>query len=332
MERSSEVKAAKVLSAWGKILLGHTPILSIEITRECPLACPGCYAYGESHLGGTTTLRQLHDLRGDALVDGVLALVRKHHPLQVSFIGGEPLIRHRELDRILPTLSQWGVNALVTTSLVLPFPASWNSLPGIRVAVSIDGLQPEHDRRRRPATYERILKNLEGLKVDISWVVTDPMMTRDGYLDEYLAFWTSRAETNRVWMSLYTPQKGEQSDEMLTSESRRRLLAELPALKLKYPDLILPDAAIQAFDHPPEDPAHCAFTRISTNYSADLKTIVEPCFYGGSPDCAQCGCAVSMALHTIHAKRLAPGLTAGQVLDGSLAVGRVVRSVTGAAA
>ncbi len=55
-------------------------MLSIEITRECPLSCPGCYAYGETHLGGEVTLRQLHDLRGDALVEGVLKLVRKHHP------------------------------------------------------------------------------------------------------------------------------------------------------------------------------------------------------------------------------------------------------------
>ena len=43
-------------------------MLSIEITRECPLSCPGCYAYGDSHLGGETTLRDLSDFRVDALV------------------------------------------------------------------------------------------------------------------------------------------------------------------------------------------------------------------------------------------------------------------------
>ena len=32
-------------------------MLSIEITRECPLHCPGCYAYGDTHLGGSVTLR-----------------------------------------------------------------------------------------------------------------------------------------------------------------------------------------------------------------------------------------------------------------------------------
>ena len=84
----------EILSAWGRILTGHVPLLSIEITRECPLSCPGCYAYSESHLGGEVTLRQLSDLRGDALVDGVLKLVRKHKPIHVSLVGGEPLVRH----------------------------------------------------------------------------------------------------------------------------------------------------------------------------------------------------------------------------------------------
>ena len=47
--------------AWGKILRGNLPVLSIEITRECPLTCPGCYAYASDHLGDAVNLRQLSD-------------------------------------------------------------------------------------------------------------------------------------------------------------------------------------------------------------------------------------------------------------------------------
>jgi sulfatase maturation enzyme AslB (radical SAM superfamily) len=155
------------------------------------------------------TLRGLRDLTGDALVDGVLGLVRKHRPMQVSFVGGEPLLRHKELSRILPVLNEWGVYSLVVTSAVIPFPAEWNDLPRVRITASIDGLQPDHDARRKPATYERILKNLQGRTADVSWVITNQMMERQGYLDEYLAFWTSRPEIQRIWLSLYTPQRGE---------------------------------------------------------------------------------------------------------------------------
>ena len=102
------VKVGTLMSAWGRLLRGYSPLLSIEITRECPLQCPGCYAYDDNHLGGAVTLRQLRDLKGDDLVDGVLDLVRRHRPVQVSFVGGEPLIRHRELSRILPVVSEMG--------------------------------------------------------------------------------------------------------------------------------------------------------------------------------------------------------------------------------
>ena len=76
-------------------MTGHVPLLSIEITRGCPRSFPWCYALGESHLGGEVALHPLIDLRGDALVDGVPELVRKHKPTHVSLVGGEPLVRHR---------------------------------------------------------------------------------------------------------------------------------------------------------------------------------------------------------------------------------------------
>src|SRR5438067_5697876 len=109
------LKIIQVLRAWKSILGGSAPMLSIEVTRECPLSCPGCYAYGDSHLGGNQTLRELSDFRGDDLVRGVLDLVKKHQPLHVSLVGGEPLVRHRELSRILPELSAQGRHTLVVT-------------------------------------------------------------------------------------------------------------------------------------------------------------------------------------------------------------------------
>ena len=321
------VRLRTLFGAWGRMLRGYSPLLSIEITRECPLRCPGCYAYEPMHLGGVITLRQLHDLHGDPLVERVLELIRLHRPVQVSFVGGEPLVRHRELSRILPEVSGWGVYSLVVTSAVMPFPREWNAIPRVRVAVSIDGLQPEHDARRKPATYDRILKNLEGREADVSWVITNQMMERPGYLDEYLAFWTSRPEIGRIWLSIYTPQRGEQSAERLTPASRVRLFEQLPRLKEKYPQLILPHGATAAFAEPPANPHECTFSRVSVNYSADLNTRVQPCFFGGDPDCTQCGCAVSVGLHWLRERPIALGLRARHLIDASLAIGHVERVV-----
>src|SRR5207302_5597062 len=92
------------LQTWGRTLRGRVPSLSIEITKECPLRCPGCYAFDEAHLGGTQQLRQLSDFRGDELVRRVVALVDEYQPLHVSLVGGDPLVRYRELEQILPAL------------------------------------------------------------------------------------------------------------------------------------------------------------------------------------------------------------------------------------
>ena len=44
------MQTSEVLRAWKKILQGESPSLSLEITRECPFRCPGCYAYDAGHL------------------------------------------------------------------------------------------------------------------------------------------------------------------------------------------------------------------------------------------------------------------------------------------
>jgi len=312
-----------MFTSWGQILRGRIPLMSIEITRECPLSCPGCYAYGDTHLAGTT-LRQLSDFRGDALVNGVLELVRKHRPLHVSLVGGEPLVRHRELDRILPELSRMGVFTMVVTSAVIPIPADWMQLPRLRIAISVDGLPEHHDVRRKPATYDRILKNIAGRKVNAHWVITRPMLERSGYLEEYLAFWNARAEVEHIWVSLYTPQIGEESAEMLTSDDRRFIARELPRLRPLYPKLLLNEGITRAFLDPPENPRDCLFSKMSVNYSADLRTRVEPCVFGGTPDCRQCGCAISSGLHWIKQIKLGGVIKVDHLVRGSMALGRGV--------
>jgi len=304
-------------------------MLSIEITRECPLSCPGCYAYGDSHLGGETTLRELRDFRGDSLVDGVLGLVRKHKPMHVSLVGGEPMIRHRELSRILPKLSAMGVFTMVVTSGVIPIPQEWMALPRFRVAVSVDGLPEHHDERRKPATYERILANIAGRSVNVHWVITGPMLERVSYLEEYVAFWKAREEVDHIWVSLYSPQTGEESAERLTAADRERIARELPQLQNAFPKLVFPEGMARAFLSPPKSPDDCLFSKMSMNYSADLRTRVEPCVFGGNPDCSQCGCSISGALHWIRDVKIAGPLKVGHIVRGSLNVGSAVRKLRG---
>lgn len=327
VQSGPSLTARDLARAWWRVLNGHVPLLSIEITRECPLSCPGCYAYGADHLGNGATLRELSDFRGDALVEGVLELVRRHKPMHVSLVGGEPMVRHRELTRILPELGRMGVFSMVVTSGVIEIPHDWMSFPRLRVAVSVDGLAEHHDERRKPATYDRILKNIAGRSINVHWVITRPMLSRPSYLEEYVEFWSARPEVDHIWVSLYSPQRGEESAERLLPQDREFVARELPRLRAMYPKLLVPEGMARAFVKPPQNPKDCLFSQMSMNYSADLRTNIEPCVFGGDPDCSQCGCSISSALHWIRDVKIAGPLQVGHLVRSSLAVGTGVRKV-----
>jgi MoaA/NifB/PqqE/SkfB family radical SAM enzyme len=316
------VQTSQILQAWGKILKGEHPSLSIEITRECPLRCPGCYAFDDAHLGGGQTLRDLNDRKGQFLVDGVLEVVDDLKPLHLSIVGGDPLVRYRELESLVPQLLARGIHVQIVTSAFRRMSPDWALLQNLHIVVSIDGLQPEHDKRRAPATYERILKNIADQKVTIHSTITAQMMKRPGYLEEFLKFWTPRPEIKKVWFSLFTPQVGDQLPEMLSKDERLRAINEMTQLRKQFAKLDMPEAVIRQFAAPPHSPDDCVFALTTQTLSADLQTKITPCQFGGNPDCAACGCIASMGLAAIAAHKLGGVLPVDKIFKASIAIGQ----------
>ncbi len=326
------MKVFELLMAWQRILSGRKPSLSIEITRECPLRCPGCYAYGDSHLGeGGTNLRKLTDYKGAELVSRVLALVDEHKPLHLSIVGGDPLVRYRELEELLPALAKRGVHVQVVTSAFRTIPVEWARIPKLNLTISVDGLATEHDLRRRPATYERILHSIEGhdRSISIHCTITSQMVRRSGYLWDFVEFWSQRPEIKRIWFSMYTPQMGEVSNEIIPREDRQRTVDTLLRIAAQFPIVDLPPGAIRNFMTPPQSPAQCTFARTTKTISADLTSVVGPCQFGGNPDCSQCGCIASVALHAVACHKVAGTITAGSIMEGSMRIGEIVRAARG---
>jgi MoaA/NifB/PqqE/SkfB family radical SAM enzyme len=314
-----------MITAWGRILRGYRPSLSIEITRECPLRCPGCYAYGDDHLGGDVTLRQVTDYKGQALIDRVLAIVNEENPIHLSIVGGEPLVRYRELEDLLPRLAARGIYTQVVTSAVRPIPRAWASLPRLQIVVSIDGLPPEHDARRAPATYDRILKHIEGHQITVHCTITRQQVRRDGYLEEFAALWSANPNVRTIWFSLYTPQVGEVAEEILRPEDRERVIAALMSLRVRYPKVDMREGLVKQYATPPSSPEECIFAQTTNCVSADFAHRITPCQFGGNPDCSQCGCVASMGLKAVGAHRLPGGIRVGAIFEQSLKIGRAMR-------
>ncbi|MCU1334993.1 MAG: Radical domain protein [Bryobacterales bacterium] len=317
------MKTSEILRAWRRILKGERPSLSIEITRECPLRCPGCYAYDDGHLGGGITLRGLRDRKGQELIDGVLEVVDRLKPLHLSLVGGDPLVRYRELETMVPLLLDRGIHVQVVTSAFRPMAPAWATFPHMNVVVSIDGLRPEHDVRRAPATYDRILQNIADQQITIHCTVTGQMMKRPGYLREFLEFWHPRSEIRKIWFSLFTPQVGDKLPEMLEPHERRQAIADMLELRMQFPKLDMPDGLVRQFATPPHSPKDCVFALTTRTISADLETKIVPCQFGGTPDCASCGCVASMGLAAVAAHKLGGFIPVGAIFKASVKIGQM---------
>lgn len=313
-----------VFKAWGRILTGRYPSLSVEITRECPLRCPGCYAYEPEHLQDVGPLRDLRDFKGDDLVSNLLELVEKYKPLHLSIVGGEPLVRFRELNILLPKLSEMGIAVQLVTSAVREIPKEWANINGLYIVVSIDGLQPEHDARRKPATYERILRNIKNQRITVHCTVTSQTAQRKDYYREFLAFWSEQPEVKQIWISLFTPQIGADDEEILSPSVRTAIIDEFVTLRKIYPKLVFPDLVAKGYREPPASPSECIFSQTTLNLTADLESRVTPCQFGGEPDCSQCGCIASAGLAAVGNYKLFNILPLRTIYETSDRIGKAI--------
>ena len=251
--------------------------------------------------------------------------VQRLRPVHVSIVGGEPLVRYRELSEILPRLDRMGVEVQLVTSAVRPIPAEWSQIRSLHLVVSTDGLPAEHDRRRAPATYDRILKHIASHLLTVHCTVTRQMLARRGYLSDFCRFWSDRPEVRKIWFSVYTPQEGEDGPERLRIEDRGDLFEELSAARA-FPKVHLPQIVLNAYRRPPRTPQECTFARLTTCISADLSTPVLRCQLGGKPVCAECGCIASAGMHAIASWKVGGLVPLSAILNGSLQVGVLGRS------
>ena len=93
-------------------------------------------------------------------------------------------------------------------------------------------------------------------------------------------------------------------------------------LRKEFPKLDMPEGLIRQFARPPKAPEDCVFALTTQTISADLKTKIVPCQFGGNPDCGSCGCVASMGLAAVAAHKLGGFVPVGAIFKTSLKIGQ----------
>src|SRR5205085_3923168 len=96
-----------------------------------------------------------------------------------------------------------------------------------------------------------------------------------------------------------------------------------------YPKLSMTTLTIDGLLAPPSKPSDCIFANTTRTITADLKTRVGPCQFGGNPDCSQCGCVASAGLNSLGRLKIAGRVRVGWIYEESFKIGSVVAAMRG---
>jgi len=174
---------AAYLHGLGEMQTQHTCILLEEITEQCNLRCPTCFADSSPQLTGVVPLDQVLEN-----VDRRLA--REHGRLDVLMIsGGEPTVYPRLLELLERVLERDIVRILINTNGIqiarsdelLDFLTRHNDR--IEIYLQFDGFKPETHRHHRNADLRRVkreaLERLSGAGIFTTLTMTAALGVND---------------------------------------------------------------------------------------------------------------------------------------------------------
>lgn len=146
--------------------------LSLAVAQKCNLGCTYCYAQ-EGSFGGIA--KNMSWEVAKAAVEQLLAEAQPGERVNLSFLGGEPLVNRpliQATTQLAVDLSQKkgvkiGFSITTNGTLVEPADADFFERYGFAVTVSLDGIGEIHDRTRSfksgKGSYDRIIANIKPL-------------------------------------------------------------------------------------------------------------------------------------------------------------------------
>lgn len=252
---------------------------SVDITYKCNLRCKHCYFFKQEYRACLSDeewieLFSRRRERGELL-------------FHCTWIGGEPLLRFRLLEKLV----HFFYFNIVITNGTLGFPA----LPKTKYHVSVDGPQHIHDKLRGSGSYYLIWRNIKRASSCKIGIVTTLNKINVNYIEDIVKEWID-TPIKYILFEFYTPLFPEDEHLSFNFEERRRVAEKLWKLKEIYGDFILnPYSLLELI----LNEKHIIVTNNCIKNNTELYFYYDvlgreknPCVLGPGVECYKCGCSM----------------------------------------
>jgi MoaA/NifB/PqqE/SkfB family radical SAM enzyme len=273
------------------------PAAMVNITNRCNLTCAHCFVYTDGNPNDPA-----HDIPDDELLAAIERVRDRHGLFAMLWMGGEPMLRWRLLERGLPLFAR----NVITTNGTVPLK---DFGPNLTYVVSLDGPPDLNDPVRGEGVYARVKKNLLALPADFRPTVQIQCVVNKKNQDRLEELVTDFLDTpvDGLAFTFHVPSEGEVSDLAWADVAEREPAVDaVLALKRRYPDFIWNSTRALELMRPATAKLvtdNCPALRTVLPLYVENKQFTNPkCCYGNNGDCDRCGAWVTFA----HAAKL-PG-------------------------
>ncbi len=201
--------------------LGIAGLSSISITPTviCNLHCDLCYNLTEIHHDPKEVLER-------EVMDKVMTEGKAIGAYRFTFIGGEPLIRWRDIHALAEKHADVMVT-IITNGLLLTdeMARMFAQLGNVELSISIDGFADTHDRSRGDGTFDKVIRAMERYRDAGGMLIFSPTVTSANYREIFSNQFVDLMVEKGCYMGYY------HHYDMIGGQDRKHLLLDRSQLE-----------------------------------------------------------------------------------------------------
>jgi sulfatase maturation enzyme AslB (radical SAM superfamily) len=260
------------------------PGAMVNVTNHCNLRCKHCFVFRDGNPNDPDG-----EIKPDALLAELLRLRDRHGIRTMLWMGGEPMLRWRVLERGVPLFTR----NTITTNGTVPLKDFGANLTYV---ISLDGPREVNDPVRGEGTFDKVMETVAAIPDDFRpTVMVQCVLHRENqYSLEALVKELLPTNVQGLTFSFYVPRAGEVSPRAWeTLEEREEAIDIVFELKHRYPDFIWNSTRSLELLRPATAKLvtdNCPMQKLMLPLYIEGDHFTTPfCCYGNDVDCNRCG-------------------------------------------